>query len=350
MPSKFIAALLSVLMAWSQQTNYADGLYVEVKTNKGLIVLQLEFEKTPMTVSSFVGLAEGVIENKALPLGTPFFDGTVFHRVVPGHVIQAGQAKAAITAPGYTFPNEIDSSLSHGREGMLGMANSGPHTNASQFYITLGDRSYLDGNYTVFGYVIRGMDVVNAIVQGDVVETIRIVRVGKAAANFKPNTESFQEMADAARARVKADDEKKSRDEEAAIAKNWPNAVASPNGTRVIVIRDGSGTLPTNGSKIKAIYSGHYLDGRPFSSSANEGRPIPGSQPEAFDYGVGTTKTTPALDEALAGMKQGERRTVIAQGALAYGTAGFYAREKPGDKRFVISPNTTLVYEVERIN
>jgi peptidylprolyl isomerase len=350
MSSKLIAAVLSVLIAWSQQSNYPDGLYAEVKTNKGLIVLQLEFEKTPITVASFVGLAEGTIENKALPPGTPFFDGTVFHRVVPGHVIQAGQAKATVTGPGYTFPNEIDSSLSHGRAGMLGMANGGPHTNGSQFYITLGDRSYLDGNYTVFGHVVRGMDVVNSIVQGDVVETIRIVRVGKDSAAFKPTTESFQKMADTARARVKADDEKKSRDEEAVIVKNWPNAVVSPKGARVIVIRDGSGDIPTNGTRIKAIYTGHYLDGRTFSSSADEGRPIPGSQPEAFDYALGTTKTTIALDEALAGMKKGERRMVIAQGALAYGTAGFYAKEKPGEKRFVISPNTTLVYEVERIS
>src|SRR6185295_13650838 len=173
---KIILFFASFLAALTPQNSYPDGLYAEVKTNKGVIVLQLEYEKTPMTVSNFVGLAEGTIENKALPLGTPFFDGTVFHRVVPGHVIQAGQAKATVTAPGYTFPNEIDSSLSHGKAGMLGMANGGPHTNSSQFYITLGDRSYLDGNYTVFGHVIRGMDVVMSIVQGDAVETVKIVR------------------------------------------------------------------------------------------------------------------------------------------------------------------------------
>jgi cyclophilin family peptidyl-prolyl cis-trans isomerase len=332
------------------QASYPDGLLAEVKTNKGLIVLQLEYEKTPMTVANFVGLAEGTIENKALPLGTPFFDGTVFHRVVPGHVIQAGQAKATVTAPGYTFPNEIDASLSHGRAGMLGMANGGPHTNSSQFYITLGDRSYLDGNYTVFGHVIRGLDVVNAIVQGDVVETIRIVRVGRAASSFKPDTASFLKMADAARVKVKADDEKKARNEEAQIAKQWPKAVPSPKGARIIVLREGAGEVPQNGSKLKVVYSGHYLNGDAFSSSADEGRPVPGSRTETFDYQVGTTKTTPALDEALSTMRMGERRIVIAQGALAYGTAGFYAKEKPGEKRFVISPNTTLVYEVERID
>ena len=345
-----VLLLVSLLTSWMQQSPYGTGLFAEVKTNKGLIVLQLEFEKTPMTVASFVGLAEGTIENRALPLGTPFYDGTVFHRVVPGHVIQAGQAKATVTAPGYTFPNEIDSSLNHGRAGMLGMANGGPHTNSSQFYITLGDRSYLDGNYTVFGHVVKGMEVVNAIVQGDAVETIRIVRVGNAAAAFKPDTASFTKLADAARSRVKAEDEKKARDEEAQIAKQWPNAAASPKGAKFIVIREGTSESPQSGTKLRVVYSGHYLDGRPFSSSADEGRPIPGAQSEPFEYQVGTTKTTPALDEALAGMKKGERRIVIAQGALAYGTAGFYAKEKPGEKRFVISPNTTLVYEVERLD
>src|SRR5262249_45197821 len=154
-------------------------------------------------------------------------------------------------APGYTFPNEIDSSLSHGRAGMLGMANGGPHTNSSQFYITLGDRSYLDGNYTVFGHVIKGMDVVNSIVQGDNVETIRIIRVGSAASAFKPDTASFTKVADAARARVKADDERKARDEAAQIVRQWPATVASPKGAKVIVSREGTGEPAQNGATIQ---------------------------------------------------------------------------------------------------
>src|SRR5271155_2556912 len=153
LPLAAILAICSLGFARSagRQDGYSEGLYAELRTTKGLIVMQLEFEKTPMTVANFVGLAEGTIENKALPLGKPFFDGTVFHRVVPGHVIQAGRPVATETGPGYTFPNEIDPTLNHGRAGMVGMANSGPHTNSSQFYVTLGDRSYLDGNYTVFG-------------------------------------------------------------------------------------------------------------------------------------------------------------------------------------------------------
>jgi len=255
------------LGAPARQAAYPDGLYAELQTNKGTIVLQLEYEKTPMTVSNFVGLAEGAIENKALPMGTPYFDGTVFHRVVPGHVIQAGRPgspQATETGPGYTFPNEIDASLSHERAGMLGMANGGPHTNSSQFYVTLGDRSYLDGNYTVFGHVVRGMDVVNSIVQGDVIEKVRIVRAGRAAAAFTANTASFQRLAEAARTRVKEADERKDREETAQIAKQWPNAVTSAKGAQYVVTREGSGEAPQTGSTLRSSTPAAFLDGRPF--------------------------------------------------------------------------------------
>ena len=179
--------ILSMLIGPSpaKKPKYPDGLYAEVTTNKGLIVLQLEFEKTPMTVSNFVGLAEGTISNTALPPVSPYFTGTRFHRVVPGHVIQCGIPSGATQGPGYQFPNEIVlPDLGHGKAGMVTMANGGWHTNGSQWCITLGDRSYLDGDYTVFGHVIKGMEVVMAIVQGDEIQKIQIVRVGVAATAF----------------------------------------------------------------------------------------------------------------------------------------------------------------------
>jgi peptidylprolyl isomerase len=256
-------------------------------------------------------------------------------------------ARAGQTSPGYTFPNEIVPNLGHGRAGMLGMANSGPHTNSSQFYITLGDRSYLDGNYTVFGHVVSGMDVVNAIVQGDYIEHVRIVRVGAAAQRFRAETASFRAMLDEAWARVKAADEKKAREEAALIAKNWPHAKRSENGARYVVRHNGTGNAAKPGQTLTVRYTGRFLDGRPFASSADEGRPVPGMTAQPFDYVAGRTRITPGLDEALLAMRKGEKRTVIVQGALAYGNNGFYSREKPGEKRFVIAPQTTLVYEVE---
>lgn len=357
--------LATALAASGRQPKYPDGLYAELKTNKGLIVLLLEFEKTPMTVANFVGLAEGTIENKALPAGAPFFDGTVFHRVVAGHVIQAGMPKAAERGPGYTIPNEIAAGLDHGRAGMLGMANSGPHTNSSQFYITLGDRSYLDGMYTVFGHVVEGMAVVNAVVQGDVVERVTIVRVGAKASAFKTDNATFRRLVDEARSRVKAEDERREREEAAMIKSKWPNAIAQPvnppstSSSRgplayppalVVVTTNGEGSAAQPGGKVKARYRGQFLDGRAFCSSAEQGRPMPGNAAEVFEYEVGgKVRITPALESALLAMKKGERRTVIARGASAYGASGFFATPKPGEKRFVIPPNTTLVYDVEVI-
>jgi peptidylprolyl isomerase len=289
------------------------------------------------------------VANKALPPGAPFFDGTVFHRVVPGHVIQAGMAKAGETGPGYSFPNEIATGLGHGRAGMLGMANAGPHTNASQFYITLGDRSYLDGNYTIFGQVFSGLDVVNRITQGDVVNHVRIVRVGNKAALFKSDEESFRALVDAAQLRVKAADEQKALDEAALIRKSWPNAVLSAKGTKFIVRRKGSGGPAAPGQTMTVRYTGRLLDGRPFASSAEEGRPVPGAVATVFDYEAGRTRINPGVDEALLEMRPGGKRTVIVQGAAGYGTGGYTSREKPGEKRFVISPNTTLIYDIEVI-
>jgi len=330
--------------------DYPDGLYADLWTSKGLISLRLAYEQAPLSVANFVGLAEGTVVNKAVPPGHPFYDGTVFHRVVPGHVIQAGMAKAGDTAPGYTFPNEIVPGLGHGRAGIVGMANAGPHTNASQFYITLGDRSYLDGSYTVFGDVFKGLDVAARIAQGDVVRHIRIVRVGPRASAFAVDEASFRARVETARARVNADEATRARNEGALLRKSWPGAAVTASGARIIVRRRGTGDPAKAGQVLTARYTGRFLDGRPFASSAEAGRPTAGTAAIAFEYEPGRTRINPAVEEALAAMRPGERRTVIAQGDAGYGPSGFYSREKPGEKRFVIPPGTTLVYELELIS
>src|SRR5215469_10095097 len=188
-----VAAGALASKAAPQSDKLPDGLYAELHTNKGLIVIKLLPEMTPMTVANFVGLSEGTIANRAFDPGQPFFDGSLWHRVVPGHVIQGGQPKSDRSrSPGYSFPNEIHAKLSHNHAGAVNMANSGPTTNSCQFCIMLGDRSYLDGNFTVFGETVRGLEVVMKTVQGDAIEHVRIVRVGAAAEAFRPTTESFQ--------------------------------------------------------------------------------------------------------------------------------------------------------------
>ncbi|MGA2534300.1 MAG: peptidylprolyl isomerase [Candidatus Aminicenantales bacterium] len=351
-----VLAASILLLAACAKPKYPDGLYAEVTTNKGLIVLQLEFEKTPMTVANYVGLAEGTIANAAFPAGTPYFDGTKWHRVVAGHVIQCGIPKTAKAGtdgrPGYEFPNEIVlPDLNHGRAGMVNMANGGPHTNGSQWCITLGDRSYLDGDYTVFGHVAEGMDVVFKIVQGDEVQSVKIVRVGKAAKAFRPTTDSFKAMVEAAKVRVAEADAKMKAAEEFAIQENWPSAIALENGLKYVVLREGKGKLPVGGQRLNVSYSGKcLLSGKAFVSTADEGKPYWGETPAAFEFMLGKPKVNPGIDAIVALMKKGEKRLVIVPATLGYGRSGYYARQRPNEKRFVISPNTLLVYEVEFID
>jgi cyclophilin family peptidyl-prolyl cis-trans isomerase len=347
-------ALLAVAFSPAcRNPKYPEGLYAEVTTNKGLIVLRLEFEKTPMTAANFVGLAEGTIANAAFPPGMPYFDGTRWHRVVPGHVIQCGIPKSdKAKEPGYEFPNEIVlPDLNHGRAGMVNMANGGPHTNSSQWCITLGDRSYLDGDYTVFGQVVEGMDVVMSIVQDDEVRTVRIVRVGKKARSFKPTTESFKAMVEEARARVvKADAAKKAKEDEFIMA-NWPGAMEAEGGVKYVVLKQGRGPLPLTGSTLKVVYTGTApLAGKAFVSTADEGKPYWGEIPEPFEFVAGTTHINPAVDAAIAQMKKGEKRHLLVPSEQGYKISGFYAKQRPGEKRFVISPNTLLVYEIEALD
>jgi cyclophilin family peptidyl-prolyl cis-trans isomerase len=342
---------LFVIQALTLQAGegYATGLYAEVLTNKGMIVMQLEFEKTPLTVASFVGLAEGTIHNAALPDGTPYFDGTVWNRVVPGHVIQCGIPRnGKAQNPGYEFPNEIRlPELNHNRAGMVNMGNDGPNTNGSEWCIMLGDRSYLDGDYTVFGHVVSGLDVVFKIVQGDAIERVEIVRVGPAAEAFRPDTGSFRKMAAAAWSEVKAAAEKKRRDEAARIAAQWPQVVAGAAGLRHVVVRAGTGETPKPGDRLTVSYTGSTLYGKTFAGMSPDGLPYWGGTPQPFGFDVGKSAINPGFDATVAGMRRGEKRIAIVPASQAYGSAGFYARQRPGEKRFVISPDTLLVYEIE---
>lgn len=334
-----------------------DGIYADLNTNKGRITINLDYEHVPMTTANFVGLAEGTIENEALDLGKPYFNGSIWHRVVPGHVIQAGMpvppkgdadTTKEIEGPGYEFPNEIYEGLNHGKAGMFGMANAGPHTNGSQFYITLGDRSYLDGNYTLFGSVVEGMDILNKIVQGDTIKSVSITRIGEKALNFKPNTESFFKIVEEAKKKVKTADEKKTQLESEWIKINLPGAVETSSGLKYKIIKEGTAEKLEQGTSIKIRYSGKVLiDKLSFVSGNNEGKPDFGDAPQEFEYSIGITKINEGLDEIIASMRPGEKRVVIVPSNLGYAITGFYGKSIPGQRRFVISPNSTLYYEIE---
>lgn len=168
-----------------QATDNGEGLFATINTAKGAIKLKLEYQKVPMTVASFVALAEGKMRNTAKPEGTPYYDGIKFHRVIADFMIQGGDPTGTgAGGPGYRFPDEIDRSLKHDRPGTLSMANAGPYSNGSQFFITHRATPHLDGNHAVFGYVVSGQDVVNAVAGGDVMNSVRIEAVGADAQAF----------------------------------------------------------------------------------------------------------------------------------------------------------------------
>lgn len=168
-----------------QATDNGEGLFATINTAKGAIKLKLEYQKVPMTVASFVALAEGKMRNTAKPEGTPYYDGIKFHRVIADFMIQGGDPTGTgAGGPGYRFPDEIDRSLKHDRPGTLSMANAGPYSNGSQFFITHRATPHLDGNHAVFGYVVSGQDVVNAVAGGDVMTSVKIEAVGADAEAF----------------------------------------------------------------------------------------------------------------------------------------------------------------------
>jgi peptidylprolyl isomerase len=311
-------------------------------------------------VANFVGLAEGTIQNAAFDLGRPFYDGTVIHRVEAGHVIQMGAPRSErAQGPGYVFPNEIHAELSHDHAGALNFANGGPHTNAAQWCITLGDRSYLDGDYIVFGEVVEGMEVVFDIVRDDLIDSVRIARVGAEAEAFLPNTESFREMVRAAEARVEEHDRLKRQAEEDWIRENYPNLEGPEAGVRTAVLTPGTGLHPEGGIKrvvytgTRVRYLGHLLghEGPTLEASGFGSREdgVPGfvDPPLPFPFEAGVTSVNPGLDAVLETMTPGGKRVVLVPAEHGYGRAGIYPPETPGEPRFVVGPNTLLVYEVE---
>lgn len=175
----------TAFFSFKKKEKLPDGLYAEINTNKGKILLRLEYEKAPLTVSNFVGLAEGKIPNTFRKPGLPYYDSLKFHRVVANFMIQGGDPNGNGTGgPGYQFKNEIVPELKHDGAGVLAMANAGPNTNGSQFYITHNACSWLDGGYSVFGRVVTGQEVVNSIQVGDIMYHIKIIRKGKKAKKF----------------------------------------------------------------------------------------------------------------------------------------------------------------------
>lgn len=354
-----------------------EGIFAEIETDKGKILLQLEYKKTPITVANFISLAEGtntaIVDEKYK--GKPFYDGLKFHRVIADFMIQGGDpAGNGSGGPGYAFKDEIVADLKHNRPGVLSMANSGPRTNGSQFFITHKETPWLDGKHTVFGYVLKGQEVVTATKQDDVIKKITITRKGSEANKFDAPKVFANYMAnkagdEAKEAALAAETKRKQQEAEAQKqaeykAKYGPVAIAkakylsevkatateTTSGLRYKIIQTGTGKKPVDGTNVLIHYAGYLEDGSLFDSSYetvnkefgkfDENRAKQnGYQPFPFQYGK-KDGLIPGFVEALGTMTLGDKLIAFIPSKLGYGERG------AGN---VIPPNSNIIFEIEML-
>jgi len=303
-----------------------NGLYAKFNTSKGAILVNLEFEKTPGTVGNFVALAEGNIENNSKPQGTPYYNGLKFHRVIADFMIQGGCPLGTGTgSPGYSFDDEFHPELKHNAPGILSMANSGPASNGSQFFITHVATPWLDNKHTVFGKVVDGQDIVDAVAQNDILESIEIIRVGEAAEKFNA-VEAFR-VFEGSRAKREEEAKKAAKEQMDKIAAGYNE---TPSGLRYKVLQEGSGKKAEKGNMVSVHYKGQLLDGQVFDSSYSRKQPI--------DFQVGVGQVIPGWDEGILLLKVGDKARLVIPSNLAYGSQGAGG---------VIPPDATLIFDVE---
>ncbi|MFD0989529.1 peptidylprolyl isomerase [Mariniflexile jejuense] len=306
-----------------------DGLYAKFNTTKGEILVALEFKKTPGTVGNFVALAEGNLENKVKPQGTPYYNGLKFHRVIPDFMIQGGCPLGTGTGDaGYKFDDEFHPDLKHNAPGILSMANAGPGTNGSQFFITHVETPWLDNNHTVFGKVVEGQDVVDAIAQGDKIETLEIVRVGTEAETYNA-VEAFRTFEGSRAKRI----EEAKKAAEAELDKLATGFNKTESGLRYQIIQKGNGVKAEKGKNVSVHYKGQLADGTVFDSSYKRNQPI--------DFPVGVGQVISGWDEGIQLLNVGDKARFVIPSHLGYGSRGAGG---------VIPPNATLIFDVELMN
>ena len=306
-----------------------DGLYAKFNTSKGDIVVALEYKKTPGTVGNFVALAEGNLENSVKPQGTPYYDGLKFHRVIPDFMIQGGCPLGSGTGnPGYQFDDEIHPDLKHDGPGVLSMANAGPGTNGSQFFITHIQTAWLDGKHTVFGKVVEGQSVVDAIAQGDTIDNLEIIRVGADAEAYNA-VEAFRTFEGSREKRIA----QAKAEAEAEMEKLAAGFSKTNSGLRYQVLQEGNGIKAEKGKTVSVHYKGQLTDGTVFDSSYKRNQPI--------DFALGVGQVISGWDEGIQLLKVGDKARFVIPSDLAYGSAGAGG---------VIPPDATLIFDVELMN
>ena len=342
-----LCAITNVLCACNKEAavakNLGDGLFAKINTVNGDIFIKLEYQKAPLTVTNFTALAEGTMTAAG---GKPFYDGLTFHRVISkangdgdDFMVQGGDPNGnGSGGPGYQFPDEIVPELKHDKPGVLSMANAGPGTNGSQFFITIVPTPWLDGKHTVFGRVVQGQDIVNTIKQGDKINRITIIRNGQEAGSFKADQNRFDELLLRADAEAKAKQQAKRDAGIAAANKALPDAKKTDSGILYVIKKEGKGQKPAAGSTAQLNYELKLLDGKVIDASR--------MHDSAFEFTVGRGDVIRGWDEMVLDMKQGESRTVIIPPELAYGS-----RDIPDGKGGVAIPaDSYLMFDMELVN
>ena len=325
-----IKTILAVTLMATINTNNInkEGMYAKIKTNKGDIMLELEFEKTPLTVANFVGLAEGKIKNNKKEVGEPYYNGLKFHRVIADFMIQGGCPDGnGMGGPGYQFPDEIHPDLKHSGPGILSMANAGPGTNGSQFFITHKETPWLDGKHTVFGKVTEGQDVVDAIAQDDKIIEIDIIRKGEKAKKFDSKAIFDKELE-----KLEKQAAEKAKKAKEAIDELKKGAKVTSSGLAYKIIKKGTGAKAEAGKTVSVHYTGKLSNGTKFDSSYDRNQPI--------EFELGRGRVIKGWDEGISLLNVGSKATFIIPPDLAYGARGAGG---------VIPPNATLIFDVELV-
>ncbi|EEG43138.1 Peptidylprolyl isomerase [Flavobacteria bacterium MS024-3C] len=305
-----------------------DGIYAKFNTSKGAITVKLTHDKTPGTVGNLVALAEGSLENNVKPQGTPYYDGLKFHRVIPDFMIQGGCPLGTGTGDGgYKFDDEFHPDLTHNGPGILSMANAGPGTNGTQFFITHIATPWLDNKHTVFGHVVEGQDVVDAIAQGDTLDTLEILRVGAAAEAWNA-VEAFRTF-EGSREKRLAEAKAAQTDALDQVSAGFSETAS---GLRYQIIQKGTGAKAEKGQQVSVHYQGTLIDGTVFDSSYKRKEPI------EFQLGIG--QVISGWDEGLQLLHVGDKARFVIPSDLAYGSAGAGG---------VIPPDAILVFDVELV-
>ena len=306
-----------------------DGIYANIITKKGNIKIKLEYIKAPITVANFVNLVEGKIKNNKKYNGTPFYDGLIFHRVINDFMIQGGCPEGKGTGgPGFKFDDEFHEDLKHDKPGTLSMANSGPNTNGSQFFITHNATNWLDGKHSVFGYVVSGQEIVDQIQNNDKIQSISIEKIGKLAIKWdsvKVFDDYFKNK------EIEKDKIKKLElDKIISITKGMEK---TKSGLFHLIENKGNNDFPSIGSTVSVHYTGKLVDGTIFDSSYQRNKPI--------SFVLGKGQVIEGWDEGLLKMAKGGSGKFVIPSNLAYGENGAGG---------IIPPNSTLIFDLELID